>query len=567
MGADESRTTPSGLRAGVDPSTDEGRDFMQQRVALFAKLLFFVSLAFYAIANVPLDPLLGRPFDWREEWFGGEECMNLGIIFFTGVAWAFAVKRPRSPRTIMWLDALVLIVPCGLLAAMIDDVVRVQGQTNQAYAVLLACTNAVVARAIVIPSSMRRTLVISLIAFAAPLAVTPHALFATGLVTLREGVYMTIGAAIYASMAITAAAVASRILFDLRGEVRRVQRLGQYLLEHKIGEGGMGVVYLARHAMLRRPTAVKLLSPGRTSDSDLRRFEREVRLTAKLTHPNTVAVYDYGRTPHGVFYYAMEFLDGITLEQLVADDGPQPPARVAHILSQACGALSEAHKAGLIHRDVKPANIMLCERGGVPDVVKVLDFGLVKRLETDDGHVTASTTDAVQGTPHYLSPEAIENPKSVEGRSDLYALGAVGYYLLTGKPVFEARNLVTICSKHLTDKPMPPSERLGKPVPEPLENAILSCLAKSPDDRPEDAAALGAVLAAADHGNGWSDAIAHEWWKAFRERSATTGMRAAELENRTIDVDVAERIKSTGSGKPQPAGKRGLSRRPAAPPA
>ena len=202
----------------------------------------------------------------------------------------------------------------------------------------------------------------------------------------------------------------------------------------------MGIVYRAHHALLRRPTAVKLLPAGRAGESNLSRFEREVQLTSSLTHPNTVAIYDYGHTPDGIFYYAMEYLDGMDLEELVELDGAQDPARVVHVLRQVCGALAEAHGVGLVHRDIKPANILLCERGGIPDTAKVVDFGLVKQLSTSGVGPGVSTVNNIMGTPLYLSPEAITSPEKVDARSDLYALGAVAYYLVTGKAVFEGRD-------------------------------------------------------------------------------------------------------------------------------
>ena len=250
------------------------------------------------------------------------------------------------------------------------------------------------------------------------------------------------------------------------------RRLGQYTLEEKIGAGGMGSVYRARHAMLRRPTAVKLLDPEKMSTNSIARFEREVQLTSQLNHHNTITVYDYGRTQEGVFYYAMEYLEGITFHDLVERFGPLPEGRVVHLLRQVCGSLAEAHASGVIHRDVKPANLILTCRGGVYDMVKVLDFGLVKAFggEQDD-RLTASHS--MTGTPSYMSPEAISHPETVDARTDIYAIGAVGYYLLTGTPVFTGNGLVELCRKHVQEPPEPPSRRLGRPVSPALEGILL----------------------------------------------------------------------------------------------
>ncbi len=238
------------------------------------------------------------------------------------------------------------------------------------------------------------------------------------------------------------------------------KQLGQYALEDKLGAGGMGTVYKARHAMLRRPTAVKLLDLDKISETALARFEREVQLTSGLSHPNTVAIFDYGRTDDGIFYYAMEYLEGLNLDDLVKKYGPLGEARTLHILRQLCGSLAEAHAAGLVHRDIKPANIFLTRRGGLCDFVKVLDFGLVKARDgVDQAGVTSPN--ALMGTPLYLSPEGVTAPDEVDARADVYAVGAVAYFLLTGTPVFDGATLMEICLKHTNEPPQPPSARLG----------------------------------------------------------------------------------------------------------
>ena len=333
------------------------------------------------------------------------------------------------------------------------------------------------------------------------------------------------------------ATLASQLIYGLREQVREARKLGQYTLEEKLGEGGMGVVYRARHAMLRRPTAIKLLPPEKAGQAALERFEREVQLTARLSHPNTVAVFDYGRTPDGVFYYAMEYLDGADLHTLVKADGPQPPARVAHVMRQVASALSEAHGIGLIHRDVKPENVILCERGGIPDVAKVVDFGLVRDLEQASA---ASRADVVQGTPLYLSPEAITAPGKVDARGDLYALGAVGYFMLSGHHVFSGATLVEVCAHHLHTRPVPPSERLGRPLPAALEAIVLACLEKDPARRPATAALLQARLAAFAQDHPWSEDDARAWWDRWRERPDAHRKRK-EAVSSTLSVSLFER--------------------------
>ncbi len=298
----------------------------------------------------------------------------------------------------------------------------------------------------------------------------------------------------------------------LRAE-RKVRQLGQYTLLEKIGAGGMGEVYRAKHAMLRRPTAVKLLRPNRSSEAAIARFEQEVQLTAMLTHPNTISIYDYGRTPDGTFYYAMEYLDGLDLSRIVRLNGPQPAGRVIAILRQVCNSLSEAHEAGLVHRDIKPANVILFRRGSRADIVKVLDFGLVRDLST-----TKETPQdkSLSGTPAYMSPESFFSPGDIDARSDLYAVGALGYYLLTGTEAVGFDSL----ERHpqgfqIVQTFLSPSQQLGQPVAQELSAVLMSCLKTNPDERPQTAAQLASQLVACDSASQWSRQQSLEWWKSL----------------------------------------------------
>lgn len=295
--------------------------------------------------------------------------------------------------------------------------------------------------------------------------------------------------------------------------IEEQKSLGPYTLEEKIGSGGMGEVYRAQHALLRRPTAVKLIRPERVGPEALQRFEREVRTTSRLTHPNTVTVYDYGRTPDGTLYYAMELLEGATLRQIVELTGPQHPGRVAHVLSMVASALAEAHAIDLIHRDVKPSNIILTTQGGVPDVAKVVDFGLVKELSPDPELPQLSQNAVLAGTPLYMAPELTKNPPQPGPASDLYALGAVGYFLLTGKHLFGGGSVFEILLRHVKREPPSLSEARGEPVPAELEELLLSLLAKDPTERPQDAAEVSARLAAMPCTSEWTEAVAAEWWE------------------------------------------------------
>jgi serine/threonine-protein kinase len=399
-------------------------------------------------------------------------------------------------------------------------------------------------RALLIPSDARRTFAISLVAalLSFGLSIGAHV---GGYAPIHDRALSLFDIAsnlgMWLAVLVAVSTVASWVLFGLRQQVREAKQLGQYTLVEKVGQGGMGEVYRARHALLRRPTAVKLLPRDKAGDGALARFEREVQLTASLVHPNTVTIFDYGHTPDGVFYYAMEYLEGGDLETIVAVGGAMPPARAAHVLVQVAAGLAEAHEIGLIHRDVKPANVFLVGKTGASDLAKLLDFGLVRELQTDAG---LTRTDTLMGTPLYMSPEAIEDPETVDAQSDLYALGALGYFLLTGEHVFEGKTVIEICSHHLHTAPVSPSKRLGARLPESLEEIVLACLAKDRAERPKSASALRELVLACEDVGVWSDADARAWWLehgaavAARRRGAEGPVSATA---RTIAVDVVGR--------------------------
>jgi tRNA A-37 threonylcarbamoyl transferase component Bud32 len=322
-----------------------------------------------------------------------------------------------------------------------------------------------------------------------------------------------------------------RLQASLRKSAVAARRLGQYVLMEEIGRGANGLVYRARHTMLRRPVAVKLLSPDLTNESNAARFEREVQMTSQLTHPNTVAIYDYGHTPEGLFYYAMEYLAGIDLDQLVRQFGLQPEARVIHILRQVCGSLAEAHGIGLIHRDIKPANVVLTRRAGVADLVKVLDFGLVKAVGPSGSDSKA--TRSIVGTPHFMSPEAIDKPASVDARSDIYSVGAVGYWLLAGKTLFDSDQVDALLVKQVKEQPLRPSERVSANASAELEEVIMRCLAKNPEDRPSTAEELERELGQCSAAGTWTRADAEQWWQV-NAGSAMPAHEAALLEKTLV---------------------------------
>lgn len=328
----------------------------------------------------------------------------------------------------------------------------------------------------------------------------------------------------------------------LNKQVLAAKTLGNYTLVRKLGEGGMGSVYLARHALLRRPTAVKVirLTTGLSDKEAEARFEREVQCTAQLTHPNTIAVYDYGRSGDGQFYYAMEYLSGLSLETIVRQTGPMPQQRAVYLVKQACGSLAEAHSVNLVHRDIKPDNIMVCERGGVPDFVKVLDFGLVKSFQRRDPALSQSG--GILGTPGYIAPETLLNG-TIDARSDVYALGAVLYFLITGVKVFDAETPVALATRALSGAPPPPSTRTQAPIAPALDALIIRCLGPSAE-RPTDARALMNELEKLELPP-WTSKDAKTWWARVGQdvvhRQADSTRASGTGETLLVDLSASSR--------------------------
>jgi serine/threonine-protein kinase len=309
---------------------------------------------------------------------------------------------------------------------------------------------------------------------------------------------------------------ASYVINRARREAFKARQFGQYRLMERLGAGGMGEVYKAEHVLLKRPCAIKLIKAASEADSTvIARFEKEVKTTAKLTHWNTIEIFDYGRTEDGTFYYVMELLPGMNLEHLVEEHGRLPPERVVYLLAQICGALQEAHSVGLIHRDLKPANIFVSQRGGVFDVAKLLDFGLVKEVneKSADGGRSASFS----GTPLYMSPEQSVAYDEVDGRADIYSLGSVAYYLLTGQAPFTGRNVLELLAAHRNSEIIPPSQ-LNPTVSSDLEQVVLKCMAKNPSDRYQSADELKKALNNCAEASGWGADQAKAWWNGIGER-------------------------------------------------
>jgi len=498
-------------------SDPAARAFLQKRVAMFGLIggiLGGTALLFRVIVGI-----LFTSFE-QQVTQPSFIIHSLAVIPLL-VVWLVCRRGEYSVRAIHFIEySGIFFAAVGYIGMGMDIRPEVGADTIVAFILALV----MFARSVFVPSSARRTVILGIL-IGLPLVAGMYWHYLGVDLSIwksfgyparsdtRVATSQAVITVMWWTLTVGLSALASRVIHRLRKEVSDIQRLGQYSLERKLGEGAMGVVYEANHGMLKRPTAIKLLRPEITDPDSLNRFRREVQLTAKLTHPNTVTIYDYGRTPDGMFYYAMELLNGATLTQVVNASGKQPVERVVRVLRDAALALNEAHEVGLIHRDVKPSNIMLARQGGVPDVTKVLDFGLVKNLgQIDD--LERTNTLSIKGTPHYLSPEAIQDPQGIDARTDLYALGAVGYYLLAGRHVFEGKTIMEVCLHHLHTAPPPFSEVGVDGVPGALEKLLFACLEKDQSNRPASGQELADSLDKLGVAR-WTRLDAESWWDVF----------------------------------------------------
>jgi serine/threonine-protein kinase len=503
---------------GLDGSSGPG--FIRERLALLARTLFLVSFGFYLFLLASLTLIGGAPFAAVTR--GPVALGHLAASLTMALLWLVTSRAALSLGTLGALDAVSFVAAGVFLSFM---TVADEGQILQT---LLALTVTVMLRAILLPSKPGRTTLISALVFVPTIVVCiarhhPTA-FLPGFAPAYQKLHMTLNTVLWSVLGTTLATIVSRVLYGLRRQVAEASELGQYLLEERIGGGGMGEVWRARHRLLIRPAAIKLIRreavDAMAGDPELlvRRFEREARATAALTSPHTVQLYDFGVTEDGRLYYVMELLDGLDLDTLVRQHGPLPPERVVHLLRQVGAALQDAHGNGLIHRDIKPANIVVSRAGTTFDFVKVLDFGLVKldsARDTDRELVRLSTDDSWSGTPGFMAPEVVLGT-ATDHRVDLYALGCVAYWLLTGKMVFEGENAVQVMMKHAQAEPQRPSARIGRALPAALEALVMACLEKDPSRRPASAEAVGDRLSAVALTEAWTAERAEQWWARHR---------------------------------------------------
>jgi len=452
----------------------------------------------------------------------------VSTLILAAIGLSLCKTCPMTTRQLRWMELVTFGVPLAFFVLLQYEK---SAQWADEYGVLpelFPCWLLMIfTYALFIPNTWQRAAVIIGIMAAAPLiAITATAIIDSDVgALLFTDARVLVETSLVVALAAVSAVLGVRTINSLRDEALRAKQLGQYKLKRLIGSGGMGEVYLAEHVLMKRPCAIKVIRPEKAGDPKvLARFEREVQATAKLSHWNSVDIYDYGRADDGTFYYVMEYLPGMNLSELVRRYGPMPPARALHLVRQACNALSEAHDLGLVHRDIKPANIFAAIRGGRFDVAKLLDFGLAKPL-LDMGAAQLTQEGAITGSPLYMSPEQAIGDREPDARSDIYAVGAVLYFLVTGRPPFDDQQPMKVLIAHAHEPPPPPSQ-YNPDVPDDVELVIMRCLQKSPLDRYQSAGDVVAALEDCDDFGRWTRDDARNWWL---ERESAEAQTADEM--------------------------------------
>jgi tRNA A-37 threonylcarbamoyl transferase component Bud32 len=504
-------TSPSSTRRRLLPD-DLLRDASRRLgiIALVAAALWGIGTVLFHVAMAQTDPA------WLH-WQSSDGIAVVGLIISLAL-FAYTRGTDRDPAFILDLGLVYMVLTSAAAGQLFHW--DVMPRTTSVMPTISWLGALVLVFAAILPSTPVKILIAGLISVSMnPIGMLVAKARGTwdfgssiNVLSMHYQDYLLVGVAV----------VISSVVTGLGQKIARAREMGSYQLGELLGRGGMGEVFKATHRMLARPAAVKLIRPamiGDGSESAARvaatRFRREATAAANLRSPHTVELYDFGVTEDGTLYFAMELLEGLTLEALVQQTGPLPASRVIHVLRQVCESLEEAHRSGLVHRDIKPANIHIGRLGLQHDFVKVLDFGLVKSaIEVDATQSLATGLGVAAGTPAYMAPEMALG-QTLDGRADLYSLGCVAYYLITGQIVFEADNGLQMLMKRLNQDPLPPSARTELPVPADLERVVLACLARLPDDRPQSAAELNRALAAVP-GELWGEEQAMQWWSTYR---------------------------------------------------
>ncbi len=487
----------------------EHRDLLWQRTRLVLAIGLSLTVLMWALGFfVPLaEPVTG---DGVSEWAGWMDLLHLGS-FAIGLAYLYLTRPGVKGMQV----AVFLVFAANVIAMQIS---YSEPDTIPGFGISLA----LFVPAAFIPWRLSYQVALSAVAFGAAVAAPVISYLAGGpeiqefwAVNTSRGLSQQIIMNAVTTLLLGGTSIfVTRTLYGLRKTAFRAQRLGNYVLHKEIGEGGMGKVFVAEHALMCRASAVKVLKSESGVDSTaLARFEREVRLSSSLSHPNTITIFDFGRAAEDTFYYAMEYLEGMDLERFVERFGPIPASRVLFLLLQVTGPLAEAHDRAIVHRDLKPSNIFLTMRGGLYDFVKVLDFGLAKRIQGADTPTELTEAGVVFGTPRYLAPETVYGTAGVGPRADIYAFGAVAYWMLTGRPPFTADTAVALMIDHVKTVPVRPSEISEVPIPSELDDVVMKCLEKDPDDRFQSIAELEDALRAVPDPTPWTRGRAAKWWE------------------------------------------------------